>query len=135
MAVSGVGTKANEIKIVDPDKIGFNGLTSEDFMKILIEQLKNQDPTDPMDSDQMLSQISQMRSLQSNIELQTTLKSLTLSQQLNSATDFIGKTVTGKIGDTVTTGEVTSVLVKDGAAILKLGDKQMKLADVTGITP
>ena len=86
--------KQNQVNIVDSSKTGFNGLTSEDFVKILIAQLQNQDPTNPMDSDQLLSQISQMRGLQSSLELSASLKSLTLSQQLTSATSFLGKQVT-----------------------------------------
>ena len=133
--ISGVNYTEPEIKVVDPDKIGFAGMSSEDFMGILIEQLKNQDPSDPMDSDQMLSQISNMRNLQASIELQSSLESLTLSQQLNSSTNFIGKTVTGTVGEeeTQVSGVVTSVLIREGAAILKMGSQELELKNVTGI--
>lgn len=129
--------KQNAIKIVDQDKVGFAGMTSEDFMKILIVQLQNQDPSNPMDSDQLLNQVSQMRALQSSLELETALKGVTLSQQLNGAASLIGKTVTAVTGDDNETvsGKVDSVVVKDGSTLLKINGQQIPIADITGIAP
>lgn len=129
--------KQNEIKFVDKDKVGFSGMTSEDFMKILIVQLQNQDPSNPMDSDQLLNQVSQMRSLQSSLELETALKGVTLSQQLNGAASLIGKTVTAVTGDDDVTvsGKVDSVVVKDGSTLLKINGQQIPIADITNIAP
>lgn len=132
--INGIGT-SNTVKTVDPDKVGFSGLTSEDFMKILIVQLQNQDPTSPMESDQLLSQISDMRALQANVQLETALKSLTLSQQLGSATAFLGKTVTGSAGDSAISGVVSSVQVRDGQALLNVNGATVELKNVTSVTP
>jgi flagellar basal-body rod modification protein FlgD len=127
--------KQTAIKVVDKDKIGFAGMTSEDFMKLLITQLQNQDPSNPMDSDQLLNQVSQMRSLQASLELETAMKGLTLSQQLSSASNLIGKTVTAVTGDddTEVIGEVESVVVKDGKTMLRVDGQQIPLADITGV--
>lgn len=129
--------KQNEIKFVDKDKIGFSGMTSEDFMKILIVQLQNQDPSNPMDSDQLLNQVSQMRSLQSSLELETALKGVTLSQQLNGAASLIGKTITAVTGDDDVTvsGKVDSVVVKNGSTLLKIKGQEIPVADITNIAP
>lgn len=131
--------KQNEIKVVDPDKIGFNGMTSQDFMKLLITQLQNQDPSNPMDSDQLLNQVSSMRQLQANLELENSLKGLTLSQQLGSATSFIGKTITASVTASDNTkstvsGVVDSVLVKDSKTYLKVDGQQIALTDVTDVS-
>ncbi len=125
----------NAIKVVDKNKTGFSGLTSQDFLKLLITQLQNQDPANPMDSDQLLNQISQMRALQANLELESSLKGLTLGQQLSSATSFIGKTVTAVTGSdqTEVSGMVESVVVKDGAALLRVNGQQIPMADITGV--
>lgn len=127
--------KQNAIKIVDRDKIGFSGMTSEDFMKLLITQLQNQDPSNPMDSDQLLNQVSQMRSLQANLELESAMKGLTLSQQLSSASNLIGKTITAVTGDDDVTvkGEVESVLVKDGKTLLRVDGQNIPMDDITGV--
>ncbi len=125
----------NQVKVVDNAKTGFNGLTSEDFLKILIEQLKNQDPSNPMSSDQLLDQVSQMRSLQSSIELSDSLKSLTLNQQLTSATSFLGKEVSAVVGTNNEnyTGTVDRVMVKEGKTYLGSGTKEFELSKVLTI--
>lgn len=123
------------IKTVDPSQTGFNGLSSEDFLKILVTQLQNQDPSKPMDGDQLLNQISQMRSLQANLELEKSLKSLSLGQQLGSATSFIGKTVTAVTGtnQTEVTGLVEKVQIKDGQTLLRINNADIPLTDVTAV--
>lgn len=131
-----IRAKANPpIKVVDQSQTGFNGLSSEDFLKILVTQLQNQDPANPMDSDQLLNQISEMRSLQANLELEKSLKSLSLSQQLGSATSFIGKTVTAVTGtnQTTVTGIVEKVQIKDGKTLLRINNADIPLADVTAV--
>jgi flagellar basal-body rod modification protein FlgD len=134
-AIAAFAARRDTPKVVDADKTGFAGLTSQDFLKILVEQLQNQDPTDPMDSDQLLNQISQMRTLQSGLELDKTLKALTLSQGLSSATSFIGKSVTASIDNSseTITGVVDRVLVRDGETFLKSGTREFKLANVTEV--
>jgi len=60
-------------------------LGKDDFMKLLLLELQNQDPTDPMDSDKILSQTSQLAQLESadntNKALENLSKSLASSQQ------------------------------------------------------
>lgn len=124
---------STDIPIVPADEIGFSGLKSEDFLKILIAQLQNQDPSNPMDSDQLLGQISDMRALQASLDLEKSLDSLTLSQQLNSATGFLGKTVEGTQDSTFIGGIVESVVVREGAAYLSVDGQELALANVTAV--
>ena len=125
----------SQVKIVDSSRTGFNGLTAEDFLKVLIEQLKNQDPSNPMDSDQLLQQVSSMRALQSNIELSDSLKSLTLSQQLTSATSFLGKQIKGSdANNQAVSGAVDRVVVSNGKTLLSVGSKQVELGKVTDVS-
>lgn len=53
-----------------------NELKPEDFMTLLTEQLKHQNPMQPMDSSAMLQNISQLSALKSNMQMQDTLKHL-----------------------------------------------------------
>lgn len=124
----------SQVKVVDNARTGFNGLSSDDFLKVLIEQLKNQDPSNPMDSDQLLQQVSQMRALQSNIELSDSLKSLTLNQQISSAASFLGKQVSGTdANNQAVSGAVDRVVVTNGKALLSIGQKQIELGKVLDI--
>lgn len=134
MDVATVAAERSKIDIVDPDKVGFNALDAEAFMKLLVAQLQNQDPTNPTSNEDMLAQISQMRSLQSNVELTDTLKNMGTGQQLSSAAGMIGKLIaaTNDDGEAVT-GLVESVIVSDGTAYLQVGDQGIKLSQVTEV--
>lgn len=131
--VSGTGSSTGST-VVDPTKTGFNGLNSQDFMKLLITQLQNQDPTEPTDSGQLLDQLSSMRSLQSNIELGETLKNITLGQQVSTGTSFLGKVVIGKTTDNVdVVGVVDSVYVREGQTYVGSGDDEIPVKNITGV--
>lgn len=133
-AVAAATNPSSAVNVVDAGKTGFNGLTSDTFLKLLITQLQNQDPTNPMESDELLAQISQMQALQANIELQSTLKSVSMSQQLASAANMIGKTIKANSGYDEVSGVVESVKVASGKAILTIGEWEVTMDDVTEIT-
>lgn len=124
-----------QVKYVDNDKTGFSSLTADDFLKVLIEQLKMQDPANPTDSDQLLNQISSMRSLQSSIDLSDSIESLTLNQQLTSATSFIGKKISGTdTNDQAASGVVDRVLIAEGKTLLTVGSQQVEMSKVLGVS-
>ena len=111
------------------------GLTSGDFLKLMIQQLQQQDPLNPTDSNQLLSQMSQISSLQSNTELQQTLESVALQQTIGSAGNLIGKTISG-LDDNGNTqqGIVTSVKVADQKVRLELDTgHDLPMANVTQV--
>src|SRR5437660_823276 len=70
-------------------------LTASDFINMMVTQLQNQDPLQPTDSSQLLSQMSQIGQLQASTTLQTTLSQIMMQSQLTSAGNLIGKHVTG----------------------------------------
>lgn len=133
MDVTGIAGASN-VNVVDPSETGFAGLNSETFMKLLITQLQNQDPTEPVGNDELLSQLAMMRNLQSNIELGDAMKAITSNQQLSTAASFIGKAVTG----TTATGESVSGLVeraflRDDGAFLGVGDLEVPMTNVISV--
>src|SRR5437762_6740868 len=70
-------------------------LKSEDFIKMMITQLQNQDPMEPAKNEQLLAQMSQIGQLEASTNLQDSLKSLVLQNNIGSAGNLIGKTVQG----------------------------------------
>jgi flagellar basal-body rod modification protein FlgD len=78
-------------------------LTNDDFLKLMIQELKLQDPTKPMDSSQMLSTQMQMSTIGTNQETIKAMQSLqtTFSQTaLSNAAGIIGKNIEdGNIGE------------------------------------
>ncbi len=72
---SGTGTTATAAT-----KSGWDALGAGDFLQLLTTQLKNQDPTQPVDNTQMVAQLAQFSSLSNGAEMAATLK--TISDQL-----------------------------------------------------
>ena len=77
----------------------YNELDIDDFLKLLISELQNQDPLDPMDNSEMVQQIGQIREIGATDQLTKTLSSLSSSQELVTASSLIGKTVEGLAED------------------------------------
>jgi len=111
-----------------------NELTMGDFIKMMVAELENQDPMNPMSNTEMLQQISQIRSITSNDRLTTSIESLTLGQALSTASSLIGKTVTGMNSLNLSvTGKVDKVTIENGEAKLYVGSSIINVGDVTAI--
>lgn len=127
--ISGIGS-ATSSSAAASRSIG--EISPEEFLQLLITQLQNQDPFEPVKNQDLLQQMSAVRQLQSNIELQQTLEDITLQQQISSAGALIGKLVQGLDGnlDRVN-GLVTSVAVQSGQVYLELDNgNHIKLQNV-----
>jgi flagellar basal-body rod modification protein FlgD len=115
---------------------GFNNLTTADFMKMLIAELQNQDPTQPMSNQDLLSQLSTMSQLQSTQDLDTALQSNTNNQQLSTAASFIGKAVQGKdSNNNPVTGVASQAILQSGTAYVTVGNSLVPLANITAVAP
>ena len=71
-------------------------LTNEDFLKLMIQQLKLQDPTKPMDSASMLSSQMQMSSIDTNQEMIKAMQGMQTAftqSSLSNASGIIGKNI------------------------------------------
>ena len=77
-----------------------SSLDYNSFLKLLIAQLKNQDPTSPMDSAQFVSELATFSQVEQSVTTNSKLDSLLTSQSLTMADAFIGHTVTSSDGTT-----------------------------------
>lgn len=99
----------------------FGELSSTDFVRILVEELSNQDPFEPNDSAAILEQLSSLRSIESDISLQGQLENLVLQNSIGQAGSLIGREVEGlNLDNDIVSGTVTSVRVVDGATEVQL---------------
>ena len=114
---------------------GTKALSSADFLNLMIHQLSNQDPLNPTDSNQLLTQMSQISNLQSNSDMQASLASLTLQQSIGAGGNLIGKTINGIDGyGNAVSGIVTSVKVIDKNVYLELDNgHDLPMKNVTQI--
>lgn len=112
-------------------------LKAEDFVKMMVTQLQQQDPMEPAKNDQLLAQMSQIGQLQSSTMLQESLTAMVQQNQLGSAAGLIGKTVQGLDAENAPiAGLVTSVRVEGNNVNLELDNgKSLALSRVTTIAP
>lgn len=122
------------VELVDKNNAGFNGLKAEDFVKILLAELQNQNPLEPTDNSKILEQVTQINSLTSSQKLTDTLNGFALSQGLSSASSLIGKSVTGQVGDATISGTVSKAVVESGQVFLMVGEKKLPLSSVNEIS-
>ncbi len=91
------------------------------FLKLLVAQMKNQDPTNPMDSTQYVAQLASFSNVEQSVQINAKLDQLLQSSSLAQADALIGRTVTS--ADDSLSGKVASVrLVTNGiVAVLENG--------------
>jgi len=113
----------------------FSGISSEQFVKIMLTELSNQDPLAPNDSQAILQQISSIRSIESDLALKDTLSSMIKQNELATAGGLIGKNVLGMALDGLPIeGPVTSISnTRDGVVLNLTGGWQVKMKDVLQI--
>jgi flagellar basal-body rod modification protein FlgD len=112
-------------------------LKTEDFIKMMITQLQNQDPLEPAKNQELLAQMSQIGQLQSATSLQESLKGMVLQNQIGAASGLIGKSVQGlDAQDEPVSGLVNSVKVgSDGVSLELDNGKTLLLSRVMQIAP
>lgn len=104
------------------------------FLKLMIEQMKQQDPLKPMDSTGLLSQLAQLNSVQQMIELNTTFQRFMSNQDLIQANNLMERWVEGVDANAeFISGKVDWIEVIDGTVTLHLGDRLLLLNQVTSV--
>lgn len=113
---------------------GFANLTTADFMQMLIAELQDQDPTQPMSSQDLLGQLATMSQLQSTTDLDTALQANTTNQQLSIGALFIGKTINGTdASGNAVSGVVDQAFLQSGTAYVGVGNATVPLANITDV--
>ncbi|MGE3912483.1 MAG: flagellar hook capping FlgD N-terminal domain-containing protein [Chloroflexota bacterium] len=114
------------------------GMGKDDFMQLLIAQLKNQDPMKPMEDKEFITQLAQFSSLEAVEKMNSQLEELLGSQSLVQAATLIGKQATAKLttGETLT-GVISEVRMISGqpTAIINGQEVDTSLITVLGTAP
>ncbi|MGP4040295.1 flagellar hook assembly protein FlgD [Gracilibacillus sp. D59] len=110
-----------------------NNLGKEEFLKILMTQLQNQDPLDPMKDKEFISQMTTFSSLEQMMNMSKSIDSLVKNQTVSPVIQYshlIGKTVsyyrideeTGKVAEPkeIVSNEVKAISQQEGYAVLEL---------------
>ena len=112
----------------------FEDLGVEDFLRLMIAELQNQDPLNPSDNKDMLNQINAMRQIVSNDKLNNSIEAIMLGQSVATASNLLGKTVKGtnQLGEE-TTGTVDRVAFEEGVPKVYVGLYSLRLDSITEI--
>jgi flagellar basal-body rod modification protein FlgD len=95
-------------------------LNYDAFLRLLMAQMQNQDPTNPTDSTQWVSQLATFSSVEQAIQTNAKLDQILASSSIGDAGALIGRTVTSADGQT--SGVVVSITVSGGGSSANLAD-------------
>ena len=99
-------------------------LNYNSFLQLLIAQMKNQDPTAPMDATQQVAQLATFSQVEQSLKMNKNLESLIQAQGLGQASSLLGKTVTSADGSV--SGLIKEVQIKsDGVYAVTKDDKKI----------
>ena len=117
-------------------EVGASNQIQMDYMKLLVTQMQNQNPLEPMDNNQMTSQLTQISQLEL-MESQTTNFAKVLETTEHSyATSLLGKEVsfymTTETGELATATGIVDLVTRgtDGEVQLSAGGKTFSMDDV-----
>jgi len=88
------------------------------FLRLLIAQMKNQDPTAPADPAQWMGQLASFSNVEQAIQTNAKLDALMTSMALSQGDSLIGRTLTTMEGNV--TGTITSVRIYSDATVAVL---------------
>lgn len=121
------------------------------FLNLMLQQLKNQDPTQPTDNTEWLSQLAQYSSLEQMTQMNTGLtncmnyisamyKDMSMNAEITQTLSMVGKEVTITIPDekdssktTEVKGKVTEANFKDGTGKVKVNGEYYSISNITSI--
>ena len=106
-------------------------LNYESFLKLLVAQMKNQDPTEPMDATQQMAQLATFSQVEQTIKTNKNLESMLQRTSLQEANSVIGRTVVSNDG--ATSGVVKEVTLYNDGIVATL-DSGKKLVIGPGVT-
>lgn len=105
------------------------------FMKLMVAQLKYQDPMNPTDSTQFLTQQAMFTQLQSIQQIQDETAQLMSAQMAFGASAMIGKQVSwGNPDGSTGSGVVSGATFTSAGPVLSIGDQQVPLTSLVGVT-
>ena len=118
---TGTSTAASAYSASQPEAASKTQVDYQSFLKLLVAQMKNQDPTNPMDSTQYMAQLASFSNVEQSVQINQKLEQMLQSSTLAQADAIIGRTLTSHDGSI--TGTVSEVrLYSDGiVAVLDNG--------------
>ena len=100
----------------------------ESFLKLLVAEMKNQDPTKPMESTDFVAQLATFSQVEQSVQSNSKLDQILQSTALSQAGSLIGREITSADGET--SGIIAEVKIKSGGVVAVLdGGKEITVGD------
>ncbi len=126
MQVNGTNSTTGANTAPVPGSAAAASLDYNAFLRLLVAEMKNQDPTKPNDATQYMSQLASFSNVEQAIKTNNKLDALLTTSALSQAESLIGRTITS--GDGAISGTVTAIKIISGGAVAMLeGDKQIPI--------
>ncbi|BCH23135.1 flagellar basal body rod modification protein FlgD [Mesorhizobium sp. L-8-10] len=121
MAIPGLSGVSNTSNTGNTDNVAKANVDYQSFLKLLVAEMKHQDPTNPMDATQYVSQLASFSQVEQSVQINSKLENILATSQLSQASSVIGKHLTS--ADGAVKGVVAEVrLYSDGIiAVLDTG--------------
>jgi len=114
---------------------GLTGADARDqFLRLMITQLQNQNPLEPTSQEDFLMQLSQFSMLEGIDKLNLSFNQMLKVQELAQGAQLVGRTVQYKTDSGVATGVVQSAGMVNGSLTLTIGGNQIPVDDVISVT-
>ncbi len=131
-ATAAAGMNTGTTPIAPPKQ----NMDSEVFMKLLVAQLRNQDPSSPMDTNQMMAQQTQMASLEQLTKMSSTSSEQFALTMRMAAMNIVGKSVSYTAADgSVVSGSATGASFANSVPTIKVGGANVNLDNILSIDP
>jgi flagellar basal-body rod modification protein FlgD len=121
-------TASTSANVNDAKKASLN---YDSFLRLLVAEMKNQDPTSPKDTSQYLAQLASFSAVEQGVNTNTKLDSLMTSMQLSQAHSLIGRTLSGADGFLLGTIKSVEIGKTVSSAVLENGQRVVLGAGVT----
>lgn len=122
---------------VPPSGKSGSTLGKDEFLKILIAQIQNQNPLQPMEDKEFIAQMAQFSSVEQLTNMSAMLERL--SNSIGMSSSLIGKTIGWFVEDgseegTVRTGQVEAITVRAGKIYAVVNDDEIPLDSIAFVT-
>lgn len=108
-------------------------LDYDSFLKLLIAQMQNQDPLEPMNSSDYVAQLATFSQVEQTVQSNGRLADLLTSSRLTQAEGLIGRTVTSADG-TVSGAVVSARIEGDGVIAVLDGGREVRIEDGVAVS-
>ncbi|MEZ5245779.1 MAG: flagellar hook capping FlgD N-terminal domain-containing protein [Acidimicrobiales bacterium] len=130
-AIAGTTPTTDFGAVAEPSE---QSLGKDTFLKLMIAQLRYQDPLSPADSQQFMAQTAQFTSVEKLEEIAASMANLTKNDELATIGNLVGKSVQylDSLGNVVES-KVTAGKVDDYGIVLVVGEREIRVEDVVAV--